>query len=317
MTCIRCNHDTAKKFGYYGKRRIQRYRCRSCRTTFAAPAPKLGTHYTDPETASKALTMMLEGMSVRAISRCTGLHLQTILALMHSAADRTRELMRVYLRNLTVRYIQADEIWGFVGKKDKNVRRGDSSELGSAWVFIALDPETKLIPCFEVGKRSRETTTNFVRSLREAISSERFQLTTDGFHFYEGSVASVFAGQADFAQLVKLYGDYGQRDAAARYSPGRLMEVISKVRDGRPDPKHISTSHVERSNLSLRMHLRRFTRLTNAFSKKLDNLKAALCLYFAWYNFCRVHTSIRVTPAMRAGLTDHVWSLHELICQQH
>ena len=130
-------------------------------------------------------------------------------------------------------------------------------------------------------------------------------LTTDGFHFYRRGVEDVFAGQADFAQLIKLYGDFGQhRHAEARYSPPRITEVISKIRDGRPDPEHISTSYVERSNLSLRMHLRRFTRLTNAFSKKLDNLKAAVTLYVAFYNFCRVHQTLRVTPAMEAGLTD-------------
>ena len=174
------------------------------------------------------------------------------------------------------------------------------------------------MPCFEVGKRTNETTLRFLASLKKRLTDERFQLTTDGFHFYERGVENVFAGQADFAQLVKLFGDFGQFNTAeGRYSPPRITEVISKVRDGRPDPKHISTSHVERSNLSMRMHLRRLTRLTNAFSKKLDNLKSALALYFAWYNFCCVHTTLQVTPAMQAGVADHVWSLHELICQQH
>ena len=138
-------------------------------------------------------------------------------------------------------------------------------------------------------------------------------MTTDGFHFYQRGVEDVFAGQADFAQLIKLYGDFGQYDAEARYSPPRIVEVISKIRDGRPDPEHISTSYVERSNLSLRMHLRRYTRLTNAFSKKLDNLKAAVTLYVAFYNFCRIHQTLRVTPAMQAGLADHVWSIAELL----
>ncbi len=142
---------------------------------------------------------------------------------------------------------------------------------------------------------------------------DQFQLTTDGFHFYQRGVENVFAGQADFAQLVKLYGDYGQHGSDAKYSPGPIVETISKIRDGRPDPRHISTSYVERSNLSLRMHLRRFTRLTNAFSKTVKNLKDAVALYVAFYNFCRVHTTLRVTPAMQAGLTDHVWSLAELL----
>ena len=306
MTCKRCNH-TARKFGRYGKRHTQRYRCTLCKATFSEPEPKLGTHYTDPETAANALAMMLEGMSVRAISRLTGLHKGTILSLMNTAAKRAATVLDSTLRNVHVRYVQADEIWTFVGKKDKRVRVDDPDEFGDQWVFIAIDADTKLIASHVVGKRCAETTYSFLEDLRGRIADARFQLTTDGFHFYERGVEDVFAGQTDFAQLVKLFGDYGQFDTAdARYSPPRILGVISKIRDGRPDPRHISTSFVERSNLSLRMHLRRFTRLTNAFSKKLDNLKAAVDLYIAWYNFCRVHQTLRVTPAIEAGLTDHV-----------
>ena len=165
-----------------------------------------------------------------------------------------------------------------------------------------------------MGKRSTETTYNFLISLRERLDVDRrFQLTTDGFNPYRRGVEDVFAGQTDFAQLIKLYGDYGQHDASGRYSPSPIIEVISKVRDGRPDPDHISTSYVERQNMTMRMAIRRFTRLTNAFSKKLDNLKAACALHFAYYNFCRVHSSLRVTPAMQAGVTDHVWTIAELL----
>ena len=188
----------------------------------------------------------------------------------------------------------------------------DSPDLGDQWAFIAIDGPTKLIASCVIGKRTAETTNQFLADLKSRITDARFQLTTDGFVFYERGVEDIFAGQADFAQLIKLYGDFGQHDES-RYSPPRITEVISKIRDGRPDWKHISTSYVERSNLSLRMHLRRFTRLTNAFSKKLDNLKAAVSLYVAFYNFCRVHTTLRVTPAMEAGLTDHVWSVAELL----
>ena len=256
---------------------------------------------------------MLEGMSIRAISRFTGLHKNTILSLMLTAADNARYALDA-IRNLRPNYLQCDEVWCFVGKKARRVRKGDSAELGDQWVFIALDAESKLVPCFEIGKRTKETTLRFLSNLKQRLSEDRFQLTTDGFHFYERGVEDVFAGQADFAQLVKLFGEYGQFDTPeARYSPPRITGVISKVRDGRPDPEHISTSHVERSNLSVRTHLRRFTRLTNAYSKKLGNLKAAVTLYFAWYNFCRVHQTLRITPAMQAGLTDHVWSVGELI----
>lgn len=312
MTCTRCKHDTCKKFGHFGKRRIQRWRCTSCKTTFCEPASKIGTHYTDPDTACKALTLMLEGLSVRAISRFTGLHKNTILSLMVTAAANAQRVLDSNVRGVKANYLQCDELWCFVGKKARQVRKDDPAELGDQWIFIALDAETKLVPCFEIGKRTRETTLAFLSGLRKRLAVGRFQMTTDGFHFYERGIEDVFGGTVDFAQLVKLYGDYGQH-GNERYSPGHITEVISKVRDGRPDPEHISTSHVERSNLSLRMHLRRFTRLTNAFSKKLDNLKAAVTLYFAWYNFCRVHQTLRVTPAMEAGLTNHVWDIAELM----
>jgi hypothetical protein len=152
----------------------------------------------------------------------------------------------------------------------------------------------------------------FLTDLQKRLVDARFQLTTDGFHFYQRGVEDVFAGQTDFAQLVKLFGDYGQHDEG-RYSPPRITEVISKIRDGRPDLDHICISHVERQNLTMRMAMRRFTRLTNGFSKKLENLKAAVALHFAYYNFVRIHSSLRVTPAMEARITDHAWSLRELV----
>ena len=315
MTCIRCNHSTAKRFGTYGKRRVQRWRCNSCHATFADPstAKPLGSHYTSPEAASRAFALMLEGMSIRAISRITGLHKQTILSLMNTAAANVTRRMDVHMRGIHARYVQSDEIWCFVGKKARHVRDSDPAEMGDQWVFVALDAETKLVPSFVVGKRTKETTLAFLRDLKARLVDERFQLTTDGFHFYERGVEDVFGGTVDFAQLIKLFGDYGQHDAQARYSPGPITEVISKVRDGRPDPAHISTSHIERQNLTMRMQMRRFTRLTNAFSKKLGNLKAAVTLYFAWYNFCRVHSTLRVTPAMEAGLANHVWNIAELL----
>jgi IS1 family transposase len=257
---------------------------------------------------------MLEGMSIRATSRITGLHKGTILSLMTTAAANARRVLDTRLRGVRTRYMQSDEIWCFVGKKAKRVRSGESAELGDQWVFVAMDAETKLVPSFVIGKRTRETTLSFLRDLQSRLADARFQLTTDGFHFYERGVEDVFGGTVDFAQLVKLFGDYGQF-GDERYSPPRITEVISKVRDGRPDPAHISTSHIERQNLSMRMALRRFTRLTNAFSKKLENLKAAVTLYFAWYNFCRIHQTLRVTPAMEAGLTDHAWTIAELLAR--
>jgi transposase-like protein/IS1 family transposase len=308
-----CTHPQVKKFGFT-RTKAQRYRCESCHATFSDSKTEspLGKMRISLDMAVRALQCLVEGCSIRTTERLTGLNRNTIMGLLVLAGERCQAVMNTRIKNIQPRYIQADEIWGYVGKKQKQVRIGDSSEFGDAWIFVAMDEETKLVPCFEVGKRTRETTYKFLSALKNSLSENRFQLTTDGFHFYERGVEDIFAGQADFAQLVKLYGDYGQH-GQERYSPARITEVISKVRDGRPDPAHICTSHIERQNLTLRMQLRRLTRLTNAFSKKLDNLKAALALHFAYYNFCRIHSSLRVTPCMEAKLTDHVWTLRELI----
>jgi IS1 family transposase len=174
-----------------------------------------------------------------------------------------------------------------------------------------MDADSKLIPSYVIGKRTMGSTMGLLKDLQSRLAN-RVQLTTDGFYFYRKASEETFGIDVDFAQLVKLYGDYGQH-GNERYSPSPIVEVISKVRMGNPDPKHISTSFVERQNLTMRMHLRRLTRLTNAFSKRLDNLKAAVALHFAWYNFVRVHKSLRVTPAMEAGIADRIWTIKELL----
>jgi IS1 family transposase len=258
------------------------------------------------------LSSLLEGNSVRSTERMTGVHRDTICRLLVETGDYCNDLLDGSMRNLRCQFVQADEIWCYVGKKDKHVRKGDSPEMGSQWVFVAMDADTKLVPVFTVGKRTEETTWYFIHELAERIST-RIQLTTDGFVFYQRHVEEAFGSEVDFAQLIKLYGQYGQHDADAKYSPSPIVEVISKVRNGDPDPERICTSHIERQNLTMRMQMRRFTRLTNAFSKKLTNLKAACALHFAHYNFVRVHSSLRVTPAMAAGITDRVWELEELL----
>lgn len=319
MTCIRCQHQICKKFGYFGKRRIQRWRCGSCNSTFSEPHAKLtrDTFVFDPQAAALAVKCLLEGCSIRSTERLTGLNRNTIMRLLIVAGECSAKLMYAKMRGLKLNYLQCDEIWTFCQKKQRRVRKGDSPEFGDQWVFVALDEETKLIPYFEIGKRTRDTTERFLNGLKWCLTEDRFQITTDGYHFYR-SVQSIFAGRTDFAQLVKLFGDYGQeRGPDARYSPSGLTEVISKVIDGNPAESHISTSFVERQNLTMRQAIRRFTRLTNAFSKKLSHLRAAVALHFAFYNFCRVHSTLRVTPAMEAGLTDHVWDITELLFQQH
>jgi IS1 family transposase len=228
------------------------------------------------------------------------------------AGERSGKVMNDRMRQLACRRIQCDEIWTFVTKKARHVRKGDPAEFGDAWIFVALDADTKLIPSFLVGKRTSQNTQEFMMDVRRRIADHRVQLTTDAYIFYRKAVEESFAGDADFAQLTKLFGDYGQFGYEP-YSPGRITEIISKTRSGNPDPKHISTSYVERQNLTMRMQLRRLTRLTNAFSRKLGNLKAAVALHFAYYNFCRVHSSLRVTPAMEAWIADHIWMVAELL----
>jgi transposase-like protein/IS1 family transposase len=313
MTCIRCQHQTCKRFGYFGKRRIQRWRCNSCKATFCEPQPSspLGAMRTTTDAAARALQCLLEGCSIRSTERLTGTNRNTIMRLLVVAGQRSEKLMDQHMREIPCRHVQCDEIWTFLMKKAKRVRSGDPVEFGDQWVYVAMDADTKLIPVFLVGKRSSVNTQAFIGDLHRRTGN-RIQLTTDAYIFYRKAVEESFGADVDFAQLTKLYGDYGQH-GNERYTPGPITEVISKVRQGSPDPEHISTSFVERSNLSMRMSIRRFTRLTNAFSKKLSHLKAAVALHFAFYNFCRVHSSLRVTPAMEAGLADHVWSIAELL----
>jgi transposase-like protein/IS1 family transposase len=319
MTCTKCQHQTCKRFGYFGKRRIQRWRCTSCNSTFCEPHQKLTRDMmlANPQAAERALHCLLEGCSIRSTERLTGLNRNTIMRLLIVAGERSAGLMDERMRGLNSRYLQVDEIWCYVGKKRRNVRSGDSPEVGDQWIYVAIDAETKLVPSFRIGKRVRPDTWAFLWDLNQRLAN-RVQLTTDGLNHYTVTVPECFGTDVDFAQLTKMFGDYGQFNTPeARYSPPRISGVISKVRQGDPDPDFISTSFVERQNLTMRMAMRRFTRLTNAFSKKLSHLKAAVALHFAYYNFCRVHSSLRITPAMEAGLTDHIWSINELLFQQH
>jgi transposase-like protein/IS1 family transposase len=315
MTCLRCQHTICVKAGSFGKRRIQRWKCTSCKNRFSEPHTKLtrDTFETRPEVAALVVKCLVEGCSIRSTERLTDVNRNTIMRLLLIAGERSARLMDARMRNLHTKRLQVDEIWTYIGKKRRNVRSGDSPELGDQWIYVAIDADSKLVPSFRIGKRVRPDTWAFLWDLNQRITN-RVQLTTDGLNHYTVTVPECFGTDVDFAQLTKMFGDYGQFDTPeARYSPPRISGVISKVRQGDPDPDHISTSFVERQNLTMRMAMRRFTRLTNAFSKKLSHLKAAVALHFAYYNFCRVHSSLRVTPAMEAGLADHVWSIAELL----
>ena len=301
----------------FGKQRngLRRFRCGQCGKTYTEGRTGLfGSMTVAEDKALLAIQLLLEGTSIRSTERVTQLHRDTILKPLVVAGERCAKLMDEKMRGLRCQRIQGDEIWGFCGKKQRHVKPEDSPELGDAWIFVAMDADSKLIPAYTIGKRTRETTYAFLRTLHSRIAEEhRFQLTTDGFHFYRRGVEDVFAGQADFAQIIKIFGDHGQHDAAGRYSPASLTQTIIKIRDGRPDSRYISTSYIERQNLTIRQSLKRFARLTLGYSKKLDNLKAACALHFAYYNFCRVHSTIRVSPAVESGLTNHIWTLRELL----
>lgn len=259
------------------------------------------------------ISALVEGNSIRATSRMTGVNKRTITRLLLTVGAGCERMMDQRMRRLPCRRIQCDEIWTFVKKKEKRVNGGDNHLLvGDQYVFVALDAETKLVPCFRVGKRSAENTWYFVRDLQSRLQY-RVQLTTDGFRAYLTAVEDAFGADVDYAMLIKVYEhDEAKRE---RYSPSDIVQAVPTPLTGFPDPRHISTSYVERQNLTLRMQLRRFTRLTNAFSKKLTNLRAAVALHFAYYNFVRIHQSLRMTPAMAAGISNELWEIERLLCE--
>jgi IS1 family transposase len=258
------------------------------------------------------LNSLVEGCSVRSTARLVGVEHKTVLRVLLRAGKRCRRLLDEKMRNIRSRFIQVDEMHGYVQVRQKNLNptRHDEITMGEQYVFIAIDSETKLIPSFVVGKRNAENAYGLMKDLESRLIG-RVQLTTDGFRPYVNAVDDTFGANIDYAMLVKVYsGDESNRE---RYSLSEIVEAVPIPVIGRPKAHKISTSHVERQNLTVRMQLRRFTRLTNAFSKKLENMKAALALHFAWYNFCRVHSTLRVTPAMAAGISDSVWDLRRLI----
>lgn len=216
------------------------------------------------------------------------------------------------VRRVQTRRVQCDEVWSFCYAKDKNIPKGkEANGVGSVWTWVGIDADTKLVISYLCGGRDAEWATTFMEDLASRVAT-RIQLTTDGHRAYAEAVAGTFGFAVDYAMLIKLYGAPAD-NPETRYSPATCIGTRTATLSGRPDPEHISTSFVERQNLNLRMGLRRFTRLTNAFSKKFENHCHMVAIYHAYYNFCRVHQTLRVTPAMEAGLTDHVWAIAELV----
>lgn len=258
------------------------------------------------------MSALCEGTSIRAIERMTGVHRDTIMRLGVKVGEACAKMHDETMRDLTCTHIQADEIWGFIGKKQRTATDGEQAAgLGDVWTFVGFDPDTKLAASYVVGKRDYLHTHRFVTDLASRMRS-RIHLSTDGMLEYAGSIADVFGEGIDYGQIVKVYGSTdteGQR----RYSPPAVTAIRKTVVSGNPDEGEISTSLVERQNLTMRMHMRRLTRLTNAFSKKVENFRAAVALHFAYYNFVRMHSTIRATPAMAAGLSNSALTVADLI----
>lgn len=312
LACEACGVDCCR----FGRHRngLRRFRCPSCKRTYTEPHSRvLDSMYIPEEKAVLALQLLLEGNSIRSTERISGLDRNTIMSLLVKAGDRCNTLMVEKIVRLSVRDVQADEIWGFVYKKEGHKLETEKTVagIGDAYCFVGIERHNKLILAWHLGKREQRSTDAFIAKLRYATDGSRYQFTTDGFKPYISAVRLYLHGMVDFAQLVKVYA--APREGEQRYSPGDVVEAVPVPVMGYPKPERICTSHVERQNLSIRMGMRRMTRLTNAFSKKWEHLEAAYALWFAYYNFCRVHQSLRVTPAMEAGISGHVWTIAELI----
>ena len=261
----------------------------------------------------RIVAALVEGSSIRATCRMAGFAKGTVLALLSDLGRTCSIYQNKVMRGLGCKRLQLDEIWSFCGAKEKNVpdsRRGQYGA-GDVWTWTAIDADTKLMPAWFVGKRGADDAQAFLYDLADRMA-EKPQITTDGLRIYVTAVKEAFGTSVDYAMLIKIYG-MDPSASQSRYSQAEVTGTDKIVKSGNPDPKHISTSFVERANLTMRMGMRRFTRLTNAFSKKIDNHEAAIALHFMHYNFCRIHQTLRVTPAMAAGLTDHVWELEEVI----
>ena len=265
----------------------------------------------DIKKRAQILHMLVEGNSLRATARMADVSRNTVDKLLRDVGQACLDYQNERLGNLPCRNVQCDEIWSFVYAKSKNVPEDKKYQFGfgDVWTWVAIDTDTKLVPCWNVGPRNSEAAKVFIDDLAGRLAN-RVQLTTDGHKPYLEAVEHAFGNDIDYARLIKIYGEDPSKEK--RYSPSRFVEAKCSTVTGNPDKGEISTSIVERQNLTMRMSMRRFTRLTNAFSKKIENHMYAISLHYMYYNFGRIHQSLRITPAMEAGITDHVWSLEEI-----
>ena len=268
----------------------------------------------DTKTRALIIRLLVEGNSIRATSRIADVSKNTVNKLLIDAGKACSKFHDENVREVKASVIQCDEIWSFTYAKQKNVKTAkDAPEgAGDTWTWTAIDSDSKLIVSYMVGGRDSEYAIEFMDDLRARLAN-RVQLTTDGHKAYLEAVEGAFGGDVDYAQLIKIYGDMGGKTAARKYSPAECTGIKKRAVEGSPDKALISTSHVERQNLTMRMHMRRFTRLTNGFSKKVENHMHAVALHFMYYNFVKVHQTLKVTPAMEAGLTDRLWDIADLV----
>lgn len=254
---------------------------------------------------------LVEGNSIRSTERMMDTHRDTVMRLMVQVGDGCAKLMDERMRDLSCKRVQVDEIWSFCGKKQRHITpQDDHARVGDQWTFVAIDPQTKLVPAYRVGKRTKPHAVAFITDLSERLAN-RVQLSSDALASYVDAVERAFGADVDYGQAVKFYE--AEPVGTGRYGPPKVVRQQKIIVAGAPDPAHISTSLIERQNLTMRMSMRRFTRLTNGFSKKLENMRAAVSLHFAHYNFVRMHKTLRMSPAMAAGVDAHLWSLEELV----
>jgi transposase-like protein/IS1 family transposase len=310
MLCPTCSKES-RRFGK-DRKGNQRFQCVHCKTTFSAPRPRFLDEMRTPiDKAVQVLRLLLEGNSVRACERLTGLSKRAILRLIVLVGERCKRFFGSTILDVPCESVQCDEVWSFVHCKEKTrIRKGYGEEVGDCYTWTAIDPSTKLLLAFTVGKRDADTAHQFARRLRRATAG-KFQINTDGLRLYPVVIDEAFGYGQDHAMVIKVFGK--SQESEARYSPAVIIDLHVERGGGHPDLDAASTSHIERSNKTLRMQIRRFTRLTDGHSKLWMNHEAAIALFFTYYDFCRVHSTIKTTPAAKAGLTDHVWTVRELV----
>lgn len=311
MECPCCS-TPSRKIGFT-KAGTQRFRCDDCKKSFSpAKESPLGVMRLEMDKAVSVIRALVEGCSVRSTERMTGVNRNTILTLLVHVGTNCRRMMAQKLIDIQVNDIEADEIWSFVGCKERTKVSQQLGDIyGDAYTFVGIERTTKLVVAWHLGRRTNDDTVVFANKLSHATSGH-FQMTTDGFGPYKTVIPETFGSRVDFSQLIKVYGKQGVEDQR-RYSPPVVTKIEHQQISGSPKFDRASTSYVERQNLSIRMGIRRFTRLTNGFSKKWANHEAALGLWFSFYNYCRKHQTLKETPAMASGLADHVWTIRELI----